>query len=121
MKTILLIFVGGGLGSVARYLIGSWITRIYPHPLPLGTLTVNIAACFLVGVFAGLAGQSNKDEFIRSAMIVGFCGGFSTFSAFTLDSAKLFNSGLPAQMVLYVMLSLVACTAATFLGVWLSR
>jgi CrcB protein len=121
MNTILLIFVGGGLGSVARYLLGSWITRIYPHAFPLGTLTVNIVACFLVGVLAGLVGQSSKEEFFRSALIVGFCGGFSTFSAFTLESAKLFNSGLPGQMGLYIIASLLACVASTFVGVWLAR
>jgi CrcB protein len=121
MKTILSIFIGGGLGSVARYLLGTWINRMYQSTFPLGTLTVNVVACFLVGLLAGLIGQSAKDDTVRSLLMIGFCGGFSTFSAFTLDSARLVDAGMPAQMGLYVLLSLIGCLAATFAGVWMAR
>lgn len=116
MKTILAIFIGGGLGSVTRYLLGNWVSRLFTNPFPFGTLTVNLTACFLAGLLAGFV---SKDDAMKSFLVIGFCGGFSTFSAFTLDSAKLFNSGLPGQMLLYIALSLIGCVAATFVGAWM--
>ena len=120
MKTILFIFLGGGFGSVFRYLLGGWISRLHPQPFPLGTLIVNILACFIAGVIAGWIGHGVKDSTTRLFLITGFCGGFSTFSAFTLESAGLFNDNLTGQMVAYMALSLGLCIGSTFLGLWLA-
>jgi CrcB protein len=120
LKALLFIFLGGGLGSVSRYLLGGWISRVYPQTFPIGTLTVNIVACLTAGVIAGWIGYAVKDSSMRLFLITGFCGGFSTFSAFTLESAGLFNNNLTAQMAGYIALSLALCIGATFLGLWLT-
>jgi CrcB protein len=120
LKTILFIFVGGGIGSVCRYFLGGWISRLYPYPFPLGTLTVNILACFIAGLTAGWLGPAVKDSATRLFLITGFCGGFSTFSAFTLESAGLLNDNLNGQMAGYIAISLGLCIGATFLGLWLA-
>jgi len=120
MRTALLVFIGGGLGSMARYFLGSWISKIYVHPFPLGTLTVNITACFLVGILAGLAGQRTSDSIVPPLLIIGFCGGFSTFSSFTIESARLASGNMSGLALVYIALSLIGCLAATFLGLWIA-
>jgi CrcB protein len=120
LKTILFIFLGGGIGSVCRYALGGRISRLYPQTFPLGTLTVNIFACFIAGLIAGWVGHGMKDSTARIFLITGFCGGFSTFSAFTLESAGLFNDHLTGQMAAYIAISLGICIGATFLGLWLT-
>jgi CrcB protein len=124
MKTTLLIFIGGGLGSVARYFLGNWMPKMRIHPdlqdvvFPLGTLTVNLVACLLVGLLAGLGGQ--RDPAARALLIIGFCGGFSTFSSFTLELTGLTDASTYGLAVLYIALSLFGCLGATFLGLWLA-
>lgn len=120
MKTALMIFVGGGLGSVARYFLGSWISKIYVNPFPFGTLTVNIVACFLAGLLAGFAVHRTSQSFINTFLVIGFCGGFSTFSSFTLESAKLAGNSLTGLAGLYIVLSVFVCLSATFLGLWIA-
>lgn len=120
MKTILFIFLGGGLGSVSRYVLSGWIARLYQQSFPWGTLIVNILACFLAGLAVGWIGQGIKDSPARLFLVTGFCGGFSTFSAFTLDSAELFNGHLTGQMAAYIAMSFAFCLTATFLGLWLT-
>lgn len=119
MRIALLIFVGGGVGSVVRYFLGTWITRIYQHAFPLGTLVVNLLACLMVGLLAGVV-QRDVDSPMRSILIIGFCGGFSTFSTFTSESTNLVSNGLGMQAVAYIVLSVAGCLAATFFGVWLA-
>jgi CrcB protein len=119
MQSILLVFLGGGLGSVIRFLLGKWITSLHAHNFPWGTLVINVIACMFLGIMVGLADQK---QIISSTMrvfwTVGFCGGFSTFSTFSIEALELMQNGLATSLLLYVGFSLLLCVAATFAGIY---
>lgn len=114
-----MVFIGGGLGSVLRYSVGRWIGAFHNYNFPLGTLLVNIVACFFLGFIIGLA--DHKEIFTPAARLfwtVGFCGGFSTFSAFSQESFYLIQGGFNLSLIVYVTLSLLFCVLAVYLGLF---
>ncbi|HPI79292.1 MAG: fluoride efflux transporter CrcB [Cyclobacteriaceae bacterium] len=122
MKTAFLVFLGGGIGSLARYSLGKWIGTLHTHYFPFGTLVANILACFALGVVLGLA--DTRQLLSPSAKIfwaVGFCGGFSTFSTFSGEALSLAQSGFTGSSMAYVLASLLACIAAILLGLYLGQ
>ncbi len=112
----LLIFIGGGLGSLARYQLGQWLSTIRLWGLPWGTLGANFAASFLLGwwLLPAIQGHLHSRHWYAFA-IVGFCGGFSTFSTFAFENYSLVHQNLWAKALQYISLSLLSC----ILGVWL--
>jgi len=121
MKSVLLVFFGGGLGSVFRYLLGKWIGALTNHPFPLGTLVVNFLACLILGFVIGLADHRQMiSPSTRIFWTIGVCGGFSTFSTFSNETLYLMQNGWTLPLVLYVTLSLLLCVGATFGGIYLS-
>jgi CrcB protein len=122
LKNILLVGFGGALGSIARYLTQKYISQLYPISFPLGTFIVNLTGCFLIGLLYGIA---NKHEYFtetfRLLLMVGFCGGFTTFSAFTFESMQLLDQQKFLIFTLYIGLSVVLGLIATFIGVWLTQ
>lgn len=123
MKTILLVFAGGGLGSLMRYGLYSWIGRYYHQSFPLATLVANVLACFILGFVIGLADHRQiLPSSTRLFWSVGVCGGFSTFSTFTFELFALNQNGLNGTAALYMMLSVVCCLVASYLGLaWASH
>jgi CrcB protein len=122
MKTLVLIFIGGGLGSVTRFGLGKWITSIHTSVFPYGTLTVNVLACLALGWFIGIADQKQiLSDSSRLFWTVGFCGGFSTFSTFSAETVSLVQSGLHLSGALYIVASLVLCLVATYAGLYLGE
>jgi CrcB protein len=122
MRETILVFIGGGLGSVVRLFLGRWVNAFHNYNFPWGTLAVNAAACFLMGLLIGLA--DHKQMISPSARIfwtVGFCGGFSTFSAFSAEALVLIQGGLQWSFVLYLLASLVLCVAGTYAGLSLGE
>lgn len=122
LKSFLFIFLGGGLGSLARYGVGRWIGTLHTHYFPFGTLAANVVACFALGLLVGIS--SARQDFSPSAKLfwtVGFCGGFSTFSTFSLETISLFQTGYTSASLLYVGLSLVLCALATLAGIALGQ
>lgn len=121
-KNLLLVGLGGALGSIARYLGQRYLSQLYPQPFPIGTFIVNILGCFLIGLFFGLA---NKHAYFTPAfrllLMAGFCGGFTTFSAFTLEGMQLLQQQRFLIFAFYFALSVLIGLMATFTGVWLSR
>ena len=117
MKELVLIFIGSGIGGLTRYSLGKWINSLHDHHFPFGTLLVNVLACFGVGILIGLA--DNKQILsvsLRLFLVVGFCGGFSTFSTFSSETLTLFQQGHNTSLVLYVLASILICVTATFTG-----
>ncbi len=109
--------LGGALGSVARYAATEIMARRYGSEFPLGTLLVNVAGSLLVGLLAGvLLNAERPDSLPRLFLIVGFCGGFTTFSAFSLQTLELLQAGQPAKAAMNVALSIALCLLAVWAG-----
>jgi len=117
--TYLWIALGGALGSVARYGCSSLAARWIGETFPGGTLIVNVAGSFVIGFFATLTGPDGRvlaSPDARQFVMVGLCGGYTTFSSFSLQTLNLVRDGDFAQAGLNVVLSVVACLAAVWLG-----
>jgi CrcB protein len=119
MKEIILVFVGGGLGSIVRFSLGKWVNSLHTHHFPFGTLAVNIVACFMLGAVVGLADHRQLiSPASRLFWAVGFCGGFSTFSTFSNETLDLLQNGFHLSVLVYISLSLILCVGATFGGIY---
>ncbi len=123
MKTILIIGLGGGIGSISRYLIGGYITRHITTTFPAaGTFVVNITGCFIIGLLFGVAGrQAWLTPEWRLFLITGICGGYTTFSTFSYESIELFRQGNYVYFLLYVLFSVLLGLLATVAGAALAR
>ena len=117
IKAILYVGMGGFIGSVGRYLISYWLLR-YNHQFPSGTLLVNLLGSFLIGLI--LASSLKNSESWRLLMVTGFCGGFTTFSAFSLENLKMLQDGQWIPAVQYILTSLIGGLFLAFLGYALS-
>ncbi len=117
-STCLLIMLGGALGTLARYLLSLWALPI-SETLPLGTLLVNVTGSFLIGFFGTLTlsdGRFPVAENMRLFVMVGLCGGFTTFSAFSLQTLDFLRSGAVMRAALNVAASVLLCVAAVAAG-----
>ena len=122
MTHILLVAAGGALGSVLRYLVGLWTLRSFGPSFPWGTLTVNVTGSFLIGVFAEvIARKFGASAEMRVFLITGILGGYTTFSAFSLDAITLLERGEPVTALIYVASSVLLSALAVFAGLALMR
>lgn len=122
MLNILLVAVGGAIGSVARYLVGLCATRLAGPNFPFGTLTVNVAGAFAIGLLVEMiARRFGASAEIRVFIVTGILGGFTTWSSFTLDTMVLFERGEIGLSALYLLASLLVSFAAVFAGLALGR
>jgi len=116
MKTLLLIFIGGGLGSVLRYLVGQGFQK-YQFTFPLGTFVINIIGSLLIGSLIGYLYKTSGDtQNLKALLVIGFCGGFTTFSAFSNESLALIQQHQIWNALLYILGSIVIGIFATFIG-----
>lgn len=120
MSRLLFICLGGAVGTGLRYGLGLLAVRLAGPELPLGTLAVNLLGCLAMGAVAERANQGSLDETLRLALTTGVLGGFTTYSAFNLELARLWAQR-PAWAGLYAALTLVGCVAAGALGAGLVR
>ena len=106
IKAILLVGLGGAMGSVSRYAVSSWVQTAWGGGFPLGTFTVNVLGCFFAGVLAALLTLiSDFREEVRLLFMVGVLGGFTTFSAFAWESALLFESAQTLRAIASIILN----------------
>ena len=121
-KNILLVGFGGAIGSIARYLSQKTIYEWHPHPFPFGTFLVNVFGCFLIGAFYGLSERGNVlTPDWRLLLTTGFCGGFTTFSAFAYENVNLLKAGDFLYFGLYTAGSVVLGILCTFGGMALLK
>lgn len=113
---LLYVALGGALGSALRYLLGGAIQRASHAGFPYGTLAVNIIGCFLVGVLIRLFLNAEPPASLRAFLVVGFCGGFTTFSSLTSETLGLAQAGSYLRASVYVLASVALCLAATGAG-----
>ena len=122
IKSILLIGLGGGVGSIARYLCQKWFAENIQHPFPWGTFVVNILGCFLIGLIYAIAEKTTiLSPQTRLLLITGLCGGFTTFSTFAFENMSLLRSGDITYVLLYIVASILLGIEAVFAGIGLIK
>lgn len=108
LKAIAMVFIGGGLGSVIRYLIGRSVVHYFPSSFPTATLISNLIACLILGLVAYLtvSKTSNLSPAMVLLLATGFCGGLSTFSTFSFESLELIRQGMYTYAIMNILFSL---------------
>jgi CrcB protein len=121
MTAILQVALGGALGAVLRYLTGIGLIRLFGQtPMPLGVLTVNILGSFLMGLFVVAAAQRGLTH-LSPLVATGILGGFTTFSAFSLEAVTLYERGALGLAAVYVIANVTLSIAALFAGMAIAR
>lgn len=121
ISTVSLVALGGACGAVLRYLTGVGLLRLLgSQDFPLAIITVNVIGSFLMGSFVVLAAHKGLTH-LSPLVMTGLLGGFTTFSAFSLESANMIERGDFTQAAIYVFLSVSLSVGGLFLGLWLAR
>lgn len=122
IRNVLLVGLGGGLGSMARYLCQKWFIQHVPGHFPWGTFLVNFTGCLLIGLFWGMSLKSFAGtETWKLFLMTGVCGGFTTFSSFSLEGIGLLREQRTGLFFFYVAGSVLVGLLATYLGMKISR
>lgn len=122
MKEALLVFMGGGAGSLLRYLAQTWVGKWWQNPFPWSTFLVNISGCLLIGVLLGIIDrQTTPATEWKLLLVTGVCGGYTTFSTFSNDGLTLFRQAHYTYFFAYILSSVALGLLATFAGWVLSK
>ena len=114
--------IGGALGALARYGISTWVFAISSHKFPYATLAVNVLGSFLMGIlFVLVIEKAALPAEMRSLLMVGFLGAFTTFSTFSLDALGLWQNGHLFMALIYILATVILCLIAISSSVWLTR
>ncbi len=122
IRTLLLVGIGGAAGSMVRFMISGIVARAGNMQLPVATFGINIAGSFLIGLLFGLSIRENSalSQPMMLLLATGFCGGFTTFSAFALENINLLQKGAPLTAMGYSIASVVCGLLFCRLGLWLA-
>ena len=121
IKQITLVAFGGAAGSVSRYLISLWGTKHFSYTFPLSTFIVNMTGCFIIGFLIGLSRHIVFENEMKLVLIVGFCGGYTTFSTFSSENMKLIETGNYWTLASYIASSVLFGLIAVWGGNVLSK
>ena len=122
MLQILAVAIGGAIGSVMRYLVSAWAAEKFGTQFPYGTLVVNVAGCFIIGLFLVLATERLAlSPYWRLFIASGFLGGLTTFSSFSYETFQLFTQSQFLLAVQNIGINVLAGLTATYLGAVLAR
>jgi CrcB protein len=114
--TLLLVFLGGGIGAPARYLLDRWVQSRHRTRFPWGTLLVNLIGCLLLGIVAGGLAHQHWSGKVEALVGTGFCGGLTTFSAFSVEAVALLQGRFTLQSLVYLLTSCTLGVGAVALG-----
>jgi CrcB protein len=121
MKQLLLVFIGGGIGSTLRFIIGKYLNTAEAE-IPWGTFTANILGSLLIGLFLGFALKNNAlTQSQLLFFVIGFCGGFTTFSTFAFENATFLKQGDLIHFALYTIGSFAIGIVAVFAGLFIAK
>jgi len=124
MENYFWIAFGGALGTVGRYWLSGVVARLVGETFPWGTLVINVTGSFVIGFFAALTGPDGRvfvGSTARQFVMVGICGGYTTFSSFSLQTLNLMNDGEWANAGVYIVLSVLLCLLAVWAGAVLAN
>jgi CrcB protein len=122
IKNFLIVGLGGAAGSMLRYGVQKIFNIQSASAFPTGPLLVNIAGCFLIGILWSIASRTlSWNEEMKLLLMTGFCGGFTTFSAFTLEGIGLLKESKTALFIIYITASVVGGLLATFIGIRIAK
>jgi len=122
MKTVFIIFFGGGLGSLMRFAVNRWISGFVTGLYPWGTFLVNITGCLLIGFFVFYSERMGPNSLNwRLFLVTGLCGGYTTFSSFSFENVQMISNQQLFTMLLYTVGTIVLGFFATYLGILLAR
>lgn len=122
IKNFLIVGLGGAAGSMLRYAVQKFFQVQSVNSFPTGTLLVNIAGCFIIGILWSMVSRTlTWNEEMKLLLMTGFCGGFTTFSAFTLESIGLLKENKAALFLIYLTASVVGGLIATFIGIRIAK
>lgn len=119
MTPVLYVAIGGAIGSVARYLLSGVVPSA--NGFPYGILSVNVTGCFVMGLLAGYKHGNQLSDSIALLTMTGFCGGFTTFSAFSQDTFELVLAKSYLSAILNVVASVLGGCCATYFGYFITR
>lgn len=119
--TVIWVFLAGGLGSAARYMIGLWAAAAFGLTFPYGTMIVNLSGCFALGLVVQLAIAGSWHGDVRAAIAAGFLGGFTTYSSFNQETLGMLAGGATGAAVINVAITLAGGLAAGALGLTAGR
>lgn len=117
IKPILLVGLGGAAGSIMRYLVSVFVAKYALFAFPLGTFLINLIGCFCIGLFTNIIPSTN----LRILLIIGFCGGFTTFSTFANETLALINNNQYLLAFVYALSSCILGVSAVWLGMWIAK
>lgn len=122
MLNLIAIFLGGGIGAVSRFLITLNLTKIYNVNLPIATFLVNIIGSFVIGfLYILFMGKTDLTPALKFALTIGFCGGLTTFSTFSLELFEMISHQQFMQAAIYALLSVLVCLVMTGIGVYCAK
>ncbi len=122
LKTLLIVGLGGGIGSVFRYLTSVWTQKLAQSAFPWATFIVNVLGCLIIGILVGFfTKQQIENSDLKLLFVTGFCGGFTTFSAFALENIKLFQTENSLLALLYIALSVILGVFAVWTGMMITK
>ncbi len=123
MKAVLLVALGSAIGGASRYGVGLWLTPLAGQRLPYATLAVNMLGAVLIGLVAGSAVSEERwviSENFRLFLMAGVLGGFTTFSAYSLQTLELLQAGYPERALFYALGTVLICLAGVAAGYWIA-